>query len=124
MKILGCTAALAVALMLAAAPAPAQTPAPAMPGMDVSSMDCSNADSMMMSMMHPGSSDMAMMPPATASVDKAFAMSSEMMMSHAATMAKIELKCGKNPKAMAQAQKMLDDIQQYMINIQALQNGF
>ena len=86
-------------------------PAAADDAMTGAAMDCSKADSMMMSVMKPDSSahESAMhdMKP-TGSVDKDFAQM--MMMHHQAmvTVLKTEAACGKDPKGKALAQKMLD----------------
>jgi hypothetical protein len=72
-------------------------------------MDCSTANDHMMKMMSPSSTDMSMMKP-DASVDKNFMMASHAMMSNSMMMAKIEIKCGKDAKAKAEAQKMLDSM--------------
>jgi hypothetical protein len=72
-------------------------------------MDCSTANDHLMKMMSPSSSDMSMMKP-DASVDKNFMMATHAMMMNNMMMAKIEVKCGKDPKAKAEAQKLLDQM--------------
>jgi len=72
-------------------------------------MDCSTANDHLMKMMSPSSDSMSMMKP-DASVDKNFMMATHSMMSSGMMMAKIELKCGKDEKVKAQAQKLLDQM--------------
>jgi hypothetical protein len=100
-----CTALAAFGLLVPAAPAAA--------AMDLSSVDCSQAGSMMM--MKPDemkSGDMSMAPsPAPAmTTDQAFDQMSHTMMHHAAMMAGMELKCGKDPASRAQAAKLLQQL--------------
>jgi len=84
---------------------------PASAAMDLSTMDCSQASSMMM-MKH----DDAMMKPAAAmpapamTTDQAFDSMSHDMMHHAAMMAGMELKCGKDPASRAKAAKLLQQL--------------
>ena len=77
--------------------------------MDLSTVDCTQAGSMMMkppdSMMK---SDSGMMP-ASATTDQAFDGMSHMMM-HATMMACMELKCGKDAKSRAAAAKLLQQL--------------
>jgi hypothetical protein len=111
------------AFALAAAPfaAFAQTPAP-MPAMDMSTIDCSTATAHMMSMMTPPADAMAEMK--TEDTDKAYTAMMKMMVMHAAMMSSIEMKCGKNSKAMAMAKKMEGELQDNYLTVEALQNGF
>ncbi len=88
---------------------------PASAAMDLSTVDCSQASSMMMKpadgmMKH----DDAMMKPAAAmpamTTDQAFDSMSHDMMHHAAMMAGVELKCGKDPASRAKAAKLLEQL--------------
>lgn len=88
---------------------------PASAAMDLSTVDCSQASSMMMKhddgmMKH----DDAMMKPAAAmpamTTDQAFDAMSHDMMHHAAMMAGMELKCGKDPASRANAAKLLQQL--------------
>jgi hypothetical protein len=76
---------------------------------DAMMIDCSTANDHLMKMMSPSSGDTSMMKP-EASVDKNFMMATHAMMSNGMMMAKIELKCGKDEKAKAEAQKLLDSM--------------
>jgi hypothetical protein len=89
---------------------------PAAAAMDLSTVDCSQASSMMMmkhddAMMKPAD---AMMKPAAAmpamTTDQAFDAMSHDMMHHAAMMAGMELKCGKDPASRAKAAKLLQQL--------------
>ena len=102
------------ALALGAAPFAAfaaATPAP-MPAMDMSGMDCSTAVTKMVAVMTPSSSEMAEMKNDDA--DKAYA----------AMASKIEMKCGKNSKAMAMAKKMEDELQDNYLTVEATMIAF
>ncbi len=82
---------------------------PAMPAsaaMDLSSVDCSQAPAMMMK--HSDDAMPAM--PDNATTDQAFDGMSHMMMQHAAMMAGVELKCGKDAKSRAAAAKLLQQL--------------
>jgi len=89
---------------------------PASAAMDLSTVDCSQASSMMM--MKPADGmmkhDDAMMKPATAmpamTTDQAFDAMSHDMMHHAAMMAGVELKCGKDSASRAKAAKLLQQL--------------
>jgi hypothetical protein len=119
-------ASFGLALALAPLGAFAQSPAPAMPAMpamDVSSVDCSTASAHMMSMMHPAPDARADTKP-SGDADKTYTDAMKMMLEHAAMMAKIEMKCGKNAKAMALAKKMLDEINDDYLTVEAVQTGF
>ena len=100
--VLGAMAAFATSVPVA--------PAVAAPMMDLSTVDCTQAGSMMMkppdSMMK---SDSGMMP-ASATTDQAFDGMSHMMMMHATMMAGMELKCGKDAKSRAAAAKLLQQL--------------
>jgi hypothetical protein len=100
--------------VFAAAPAP-------MPAMDMSGIDCATAPAKMMSMMTPPADAMNKMPTDT---DAAYTAMMKMMVMHAAMMSKIEMKCGKNPKVMAMAQKMEGQLDDNYLTVEALQNGF
>ncbi len=80
---------------------------PAAAAMDLSTMDCSKSSAMMMKM--PDSSAMPAMS-ASATTDQAFDGMSHMMMQHAAMMAGMELKCGKDTKSRAAAAKLLEQL--------------
>jgi uncharacterized protein (DUF305 family) len=105
LHLLGCVAALA-GFAFAAAPVPAGADAMATPAaMMAKPIDCGSA-SMMMSKMTPAP---VMMKP-DASLDRQFV---DMMMAHdkmALEMAKTEAKCGKNPKARAMAEKVVEQL--------------
>jgi hypothetical protein len=81
---------------------------PASAAMDLSTVDCSQASSMMMK------HDDGMMKPAAAmpamTTDQAFDAMSHDMMHHAAMMAGMELKCGKDPASRANAAKLLQQL--------------
>jgi hypothetical protein len=83
---------------------------PASAAMDLSTVDCSQASSMMM-MKH----DDAMMKPAAAmpamTTDQAFDSTSHDMMQHATMMAGVELKCGKDAASRAKAAKLLQQLE-------------
>jgi hypothetical protein len=85
---------------------------PASAAMDLSTVDCSQASSMMM-MKH----DDAMMKPAAAmpapamTTDEAFDSMSHDMMHHATMMAGVELKCGKDAASRAKAAKLLQQLE-------------
>jgi hypothetical protein len=85
---------------------------PASAAMDLSTVDCSQASSMMMKhddgmMKH----DDGMMKPAAAmTTDQAFDAMSHDMMHHAAMMAGVELKCGKDAASRANAAKLLQQL--------------
>jgi hypothetical protein len=93
---------------------------PAMPAaaaMDLSTVDCSQASSMMM-MKHDDAMmkhDDAMMKPAAAmpamTTDQAFDSTSRDMMQHATMMAGMELKCGKDAASRAKAAKLLQQLE-------------
>jgi hypothetical protein len=93
---------------------------PAIPvsaAMDVSTVDCSQASSMM-TMKHDDGMmkhDDAMMKPAAAmpamTTDQAFDSMSHDMMHHAAMMAGVELKCGKDAASRANAAKLLQQLE-------------
>jgi hypothetical protein len=83
-------------------------------------IDCSTANDHMMKMVSSPNSDAGMMK-ADASVDKNFMMSMHMMMESQMMLAKIELKCGKNDKAKAEAQKLLDSMQSYSVQAMEIQ---
>jgi hypothetical protein len=115
-------ASFAIALSATPLVAPAQTAAPAMagmPAMDASSIDCSTASAHIMSMMKPPAGAMDDMKPG-ASTDATYADAMKMMLGHAAMMAKIEMKCGKDAKAMAMAKKMLEQEEDDYLSIQAI----
>jgi hypothetical protein len=89
---------------------------PASAAMDLSTVDCSQASSMMMKppdgmMKH----DDAMMKPAAAmpamTTDQAFDSMSHDMMQHATMMAGMELKCGKDAASRAKAAKLLQQLE-------------
>jgi len=112
------------ALALGAAPFAAfaaATPAP-MPAMDMSGMDCSTAVTKMVAVMTPSSSEMAEMKNDDA--DKAYAEMMKMTVMHAAMASKIEMKCGKNSKAMAMAKKMEDELQDNYLTVEATMIAF
>jgi hypothetical protein len=113
----------AFALALGAAPlgAFAQSPAP-MPAMDVSAVDCSTAADHMLSAMMPSDSAMAMVK--SEDTDKAYADIMKMTVMHAAMASKIEMKCGKNAKAMAMAHKMEEQLDDNYLVVEALQHGY
>jgi hypothetical protein len=121
-----CTAGLCFAVLLGAVPfgAFAQSPAPmmAMPAMDVSSVDCSTAPAHMMAMMTPPSD--AMMATKGADTDATYVAMMKMMVVHAAMLGKIEMKCGKNPKAMAMASHMDEQLHDQYLTVEAVQTGF
>jgi hypothetical protein len=94
-----CTALAAFGLLVPAAPAAA--------AMDLSSVDCSQAGSMMMK---PDEMSMAPSPAPAMTTDQAFDQMSHMMMHHAAMMAGMELKCGKDAASRAQAAKLLQQL--------------
>ncbi len=74
--------------------------------MDLSTVDCAQAGSMMM--MKPDSGMAMASPPAMAmTADDAFGSSMHTMMQHATMMAGVELKCGKDAKTRAMAAKLL-----------------
>ncbi|MGP6156789.1 MAG: DUF305 domain-containing protein [Vulcanimicrobiaceae bacterium] len=73
---------------------------------DTMSGDCSSADSGMMKAMQSG--DASMMKP-TGDVDKDFAAAMMSMHTSGTAVAKIEVKCGKDAKAKAMAQKFIED---------------
>ena len=77
--------------------------------MDLSTVDCTQAGSMMMKPPDSMKSD-SMMMPATATTDQAFDGMSHMMMMHATMMAGVELKCGKDAKSRAAAAKLLQQL--------------
>jgi len=108
MTIKRCILAGGFALALAAVPCASVFADDAMKP-DPMMMDCSTANDHLMKMTSPSSADMSMMKP-DASVDKNFVMATHAMMSNGMMMAKIELKCGKDPKAKAEAQKLLDQM--------------
>jgi hypothetical protein len=89
---------------------------PASAAMDLSTVDCSQASSMMMMKHDDGmmKHDDAMMKPAAAmpamTTDQAFDAMSHDMMHHAAMMAGMELKCGKDPASRANAAKLLQQL--------------
>jgi len=101
-------------MMLGAAAAFASS-VPAMPAaaaMDLSTVDCTQAASMMMkppSDMMMGDHAMASPGPAM-TTDAAFGSMMHMMMGHATMMAGVELKCGKDPAARAMAAKLLQQL--------------
>jgi uncharacterized protein (DUF305 family) len=114
------------ALAVAAFAASAQSPAPAMPAMpamDVSSVDCSTAPAHMTSMMSHSPDAMADTKP-SGDTDQTYTDAMKMMLEHAAMMAKIEMKCGKNAKAMALAKKMLDEVEDNYLTVEAVRTGF
>jgi hypothetical protein len=84
---------------------------PALPAaaMDLASVDCSQVPAMMMK---PHTDDAMAMPamPDNATTDQAFDGMSHMMMKHAAMMAGMELKCGKDAKSRAAAVKLLQQL--------------
>jgi len=84
---------------------------PALPAaaMDLASVDCSQVPAMMMK---PHTDDAMAMPamPDNATTDQAFDGMSHMMMKHAAMMAGLELKCGKDAKSRAVAVKLLQQL--------------
>ncbi len=103
-------------LLVAGAVAAIACSSPAAPAgaamMDISTVDCAQAGSMMM--MKPdsgmmGDHGMAMASPAAMAMttDDAFGSSMHTMMQHATMMAGIELKCGKDAKTRAMAAKLL-----------------
>jgi len=95
-----CTALAAFGLLVPAAPAAA--------AMDLSNVDCSQAGSMMMTM--PDEMGMAPSPAPAMTADQAYDHMSHMMMHHAAMMAGMELKCGKDPGSRAKAAKLLQQL--------------
>ncbi len=95
-----CTALAAFGLLVPAAPAAA--------AMDLSSVDCSQAGSMMM--MKPDEMGMAPSPAPAMTTDQAYDQMSHMMMHHAAMMAGMELKCGKDADKRAKATKLLQQL--------------
>ena len=101
----------------------AQTPAPgmqSMPSMDMSTMDCSTAKSHMAAMMTP-TSDAMMSVNSADDLDKTYAAAMKAMVNQAMMMSKIEMKCGKNAKAMAVAKKMDSQLQDDSLTVHALQ---
>jgi ABC-type polar amino acid transport system ATPase subunit len=106
MTITRCLAAAGFVLALGAIPCTSAFADDAMKS-DSMMMDCSTANDHLMKMMTPSSTDTSMMKP-DASVDKNFMTATHAMMMHNMMMAKIEVKCGKDPKAKAEAQKLLD----------------
>jgi uncharacterized protein (DUF305 family) len=102
-----------------AQPATAMSP---MPDMDVSSVDCSSAPTHMMSMMSAPPGAMADTTPSS-DTDKTYTDAMKMMLKHAAMMAKIEMKCGKNAKAVALAKKMLSEINDDYLTVEAVPTG-
>jgi hypothetical protein len=56
--------------------------------------------------------------------DKTYAAAMRMMIVHAAMMSKIEMKCGKNAKAMATATKMDSELQDNFLTVNGLYNTF
>jgi hypothetical protein len=95
-----CTALAAFGLFVPAAPAAA--------AMDLSTVDCSQAGSMMMTM--PDEMGMAPSPAPAMTADQAYDHMSHMMMHHAAMMAGMELKCGKDAGSRAKAAKLLQQL--------------
>jgi hypothetical protein len=119
-------AAAGFALILAAGPfaATAQTPAPAMmPAGGMMAMDCSTAKAHMSAMMTPTTDAMTSVSAAD-DLDKAYAAAMKSMVAQAQMMSKIEMKCGKNAKAMAVAKKMDDQLDSDSLVVKALQTGF
>ncbi len=103
-----------------------QTPAPgmqSMPSMDMSTMDCSTAKMHMTSMMTPSADAMSSVNSA-ADLDKTYAAAMKAMVQQAMMMSKIEMKCGKNAKAMAVAKKMDSQLEDDTLTVHALQTGF
>jgi hypothetical protein len=115
-----------LALGLAAFPLTtlAQTPTPMapMPMMDTSMVDCSTAPAHMMSAMMPPPDAMSKM--SGMDTDATYAAMMKAMIMHAAMLSKIEMKCGKNPKVMAMANKMEGQLGDNYLTVEALENGF
>ncbi len=84
-------------------------------------MDCSTANDHLMKMAGAPSADTSMMKP-SASVDMNFMVSMHSMMQNQMAMAKIEVKCGTNAKAKAEAQKMLDSLRSYTTEAMDIQH--
>jgi hypothetical protein len=118
-------AAAGFALALAAGPfvAAAQTPAPMAPAGGMMAMDCSTAQAHMSAMMTPTGDAMTSVNSA-GDLDKAYAAAMKAMVAQAQMMSKIEMKCGKNSKAMAVAKKMDDQLDSDALVVHALQTGF
>jgi hypothetical protein len=114
-------AAAGFALALAAGPFAATAQTPAAGGM--MAMDCSTAKAHMSAMMTPTSDAMASVSTAD-DLDKAYAAAMKAMVAQAQMMSKIEMKCGKNSKAMAVAKKMDDQLDSDSLVVHALQTGF
>jgi len=102
-----------------------QTPAAGMQSMpmDLSTMDCSTAKMHMSSMMTPSADAMSSVNSA-ADLDKTYAAAMHAMVQQAMMMSKIEMKCGKNAKAMAVAKKMDSQLEDDTLTVHALQTGF
>jgi uncharacterized protein (DUF305 family) len=87
---------------------------------DTTPGDCSSAGAGMTKAMQSG--DMTMMK-ATGDVDKDFASGMMAMHNSGVAMAKVEVKCGKDAKAKAMAQKVLDDANASAAEIRSLLVG-
>ena len=90
--------------------------APAASDADTMSGDCSSADSSLMQAMHGGDSMMK----TSGNVDHDFASAMMSMDDSGVALAKIETKCGKDPKAKAMAQKYLDKSNREQAELRAL----
>jgi len=79
------------------------------------STDCSTANDQMMKMAMPTamSGDAMSAPKPDASVDKHFMAAMHDAMEHQMALAKLEVKCGKDPKAKSEAQKLIDMLSDY-----------
>ena len=120
MTIKRCLTAASLALVLGAFQAGSAFADDMKSGSMMPAIDCSTANDHMMKMVSSPNSDAGMMK-ADASVDKNFMMSMHMMMESQMMLAKIELKCGKNEKAKAEAQKLLDSMQTYSMQAMDVQ---
>ena len=115
MKLQGYAMAFAASLALSTMPVLAADEAGEAP------VDCSTAAAHMQSMM--------MTPPSMpgvsgASVDKTFAMGGQEMLHRAMEMARMEMKCGKNPKEMADAHKLYESAEHWMFMLHSLGSSF
>ena len=111
----GAFALAAIMSSAAAAPLPSLADTMKSGAMMTATADCKNADSMMMKMAH---SDHSMIPAKmTGNADRDFAMMAMADQNNMAAMSKVEIKCGKNPKARAAAQAMLDLLNRYKADL-------
>jgi uncharacterized protein (DUF305 family) len=81
-------------------------------------IDCKNADATMMKMAH---SDDAMMPAKmSGNADQDFAKMAMVHQNEMVAMARVEAKCGKSAQARAEAQKMIDRLNQIQADLQLI----